>query len=362
MIKVVLIDDEEPALLEMEYLLSPYEDISIIGKFTNTIIALEKVIELKPDVVFLDINMPQLDGMDIARKFIESKVQLDIVFVTAYEQYALEAFNVQALDYLLKPISKDRLAQTISRLLRNRKQEAKELKKKFVINSMGNFFVGWEGEPPIKWRTEKAKEVFAFLLHNRGLEISKDRIIDQLWEGHEIDKAIHQLHNSIYYIRKRLEDYGVTQNEINISKGYCLYLGDVIYDCEIIESCIAAGNSTLTIDDLEKQLLLFKGGYFEFEDWCWAEYDREMLARYEINLLVQLSKKYIEAKLYNKAEVILKKAFLKNSFEEEIAHLLMELYEKSGEKVKARKHFEQYQRFLKDELGVVLTESIKKIK
>lgn len=118
MINVILIDDEELALLEMEFLLKEYPQVNILGKFTNPIEALEKIERLKPHCIFIDINMPQLSGLTITEKIRKNMEQIQVVFVTAYEQYAIEAFQVEAMDYLLKPVTKERLDQTLGRLFR----------------------------------------------------------------------------------------------------------------------------------------------------------------------------------------------------------------------------------------------------
>ena len=101
------------------YLLKDFADIELIATGRNGLEAIELIEELEPDLVFLDVQMPGLDGMSVIQKLREQDVPLPhFVLATAYDQYALEAFRLEALDYILKPIEKDRLAVTIERARR----------------------------------------------------------------------------------------------------------------------------------------------------------------------------------------------------------------------------------------------------
>lgn len=118
MLRCLIVDDEAYARGELICLLKDFEEIEIIGEASHGYEAIEKNRELKPDLIFLDIRMPQIGGIEVADIIInEEKVPL-IVFVTAYEEYAIKAFEVNAVDYLLKPISKSRLNQTIKRVMK----------------------------------------------------------------------------------------------------------------------------------------------------------------------------------------------------------------------------------------------------
>src|SRR5690554_7117348 len=105
--KVMLVDDESAALQVLSSMLSIYEDIEILGSYTNPLDALEASRKAKPDVVFLDIEMGTVNGLETAELF-SGQGEPEIVFITAYSQYAVEAFEVNAMDYLLKPIQERR--------------------------------------------------------------------------------------------------------------------------------------------------------------------------------------------------------------------------------------------------------------
>jgi two-component system response regulator LytT len=119
-ISTVLVDDEELARDELSYLLRDYPEIEITGVAANGVEAVELIEELEPDLAFIDVQMPGLDGLGVIRQLKERGAALPyFVLATAFDQYAIEAFKLDALDYVLKPIEKERLALTMDRAKRN---------------------------------------------------------------------------------------------------------------------------------------------------------------------------------------------------------------------------------------------------
>src|SRR6202162_1953339 len=115
-ISAVLVDDEKLASEELAYQLKEFPDIEVVATASNGIEAVKLIEDLEPDLVFLDVQMPGLDGMSVIRKLREKNIPLPyFIMATAYDQYAVEAFRWEALDYLLKPVDKERLAQALDR-------------------------------------------------------------------------------------------------------------------------------------------------------------------------------------------------------------------------------------------------------
>lgn len=116
-IRTIVVDDEPLARRGLLVRLAQFEHIEVIAECANGRDALDVIVAQKPDLVFLDIQMPGLNGFDVLRKVSQSVEQMPVVvFVTAYDQYAIRAFEVRALDYLLKPVDEDRLAQALERI------------------------------------------------------------------------------------------------------------------------------------------------------------------------------------------------------------------------------------------------------
>src|SRR5579859_5644669 len=125
-ISAILIDDEQLAREELSYLLKEFADIEILATGRNGIEAVKLIENLEPDVVFLDVQMPGLDGLGVIQHLREKNIPLPhFILATAYDQYAIQAFRWEALDYLLKPIEKDRLGLAIERARRAVSDKAK---------------------------------------------------------------------------------------------------------------------------------------------------------------------------------------------------------------------------------------------
>ena len=118
-VTALIVDDEQLASEELAFQLKDFPDIEVVGTAPNGLEAVRLIEDIQPDLVFLDVQMPGLDGLGVIRKLQERKVPLPyFILATAYEQYAVEAFRLEALDYLLKPVDKDRLAMSIDRARR----------------------------------------------------------------------------------------------------------------------------------------------------------------------------------------------------------------------------------------------------
>lgn len=117
-VKALVVDDEQLARDELVYLLGQVGGVTVAGQAANGIEALGLIEDLEPDVVFLDVQMPGLNGFEVARQALAAGTAAEIVFVTAFDHYALEAFKVNAVDYLLKPVDAKRLDQAIQRARR----------------------------------------------------------------------------------------------------------------------------------------------------------------------------------------------------------------------------------------------------
>ncbi len=119
-LSVVIVDDEQLARDELAYLLQSAQDLDVVAQGKNGLEAINLIKEFAPDIVFLDVQMPGVDGFGVIKKLLEKKLPIpQIVFATAFDQYAVKAFEVNAVDYVLKPFDKKRVLQAVERARRN---------------------------------------------------------------------------------------------------------------------------------------------------------------------------------------------------------------------------------------------------
>jgi two-component system, LytTR family, response regulator len=136
--KALIIDDERLARVELKRLLSPHKDINIVGEAVNVDDAVSKISELNPDLIFLDIQMPGKNGFELLEELDSVPT---VIFTTAYDEYALKAFEYNALDYLLKPIEPKRLEDTIKKVIERNKRDTAASQEQPVLKEEDQIFV-----------------------------------------------------------------------------------------------------------------------------------------------------------------------------------------------------------------------------
>ena len=188
MLRAIYVDDEVYNHVLLRELVKQNTDISLIGTFTNGYEALSGCHILKPDVAFIDIEMPGINGLELAIQMQQSNNSLNVVFVTAFRQYAIDAFRVNAVDYLLKPIDGRELNRVIAKLKLNRKR-AGEIPEEHEGTAPQIVVLGKSGikkdgvYKDLKWSTHKVKEAFFYLLLKNDSFIDKWVLCDLLWPG-----------------------------------------------------------------------------------------------------------------------------------------------------------------------------------
>jgi two-component system LytT family response regulator len=136
--KALIVDDERLARVELKRLLSPFKEINIVGEAVNVEDALEKITHLNPELIFLDIQMPGKSGFDLLEELDSVPT---VIFTTAYDEYALKAFEYNAMDYLLKPIEPKRLEEAIKKIIEKNRKEITTKNGKQVLTEKDQVFV-----------------------------------------------------------------------------------------------------------------------------------------------------------------------------------------------------------------------------
>ncbi len=275
MLRVLLVDDEPIILDELRELLKDQEAITVAGAYTSPLDALRELSRTKPDCAFLDIEMADMTGIELAERLTSANPALEIIFVTAYNHYASQAFEVNAIDYLLKPIRPERIRKAIVKLRRKLSTQLSNQEMPCSIRCFGSFEV-LVGGKPVKWGRSKSKEFLAYMLQNEGKWVTKYKLCEEQWSGYGPEQALAYLQTSVYRLRKNLSEANCTQIQIEYSDDrYIVRVGDSDWDLRSFEKVHEDFCRTGSREAAQKAISLYRGEYLEGEDWLWSDISRE---------------------------------------------------------------------------------------
>lgn len=221
--KILLVDDEELQLIRLENACKKVMPDSEFFSFTNPIKVVESNVNF--DLAFLDIEMPGLNGIQLAKKLKSINPKIKIIFVTAYNNYALDAYRVHASGYITKPVNENKIKVEIDELdnVINLKSE-----KKLQVKCFGNFEIFHNGSP-VKFSYQKSKEVFAYLIDREGSSINVNELNAVLWEE---DRKSY-LRNLIADIKQSLKSIDCEDVFVKKFNGYSIDVNKI--DCDAYE-------------------------------------------------------------------------------------------------------------------------------
>jgi len=349
LIRAIIVDDEQPSVDKLEKMLHNSGMVEIKGKFTEPLKALEFLKTNRIDVSFLDIEMPDMDGIDLSNRITDLQGKIAIVFVTAYNQYAVEAFRLNALDYLLKPVSADRLRETLDRII-----EEKNIGMNYAgltVRCFGKFRVTI-GSEEVKFRTEKAEELLALLIDRRGSFVGRSQIIDCLWEEYEGDRALIHFNTTLHYMKKALLRHGV-QVPIEHDRGsYRIETASITCDyCQF--HALASGDGAASPDNalkFEEAAALYTGSYLSGKEYAWAERSRQMLKDQYFSLLIELSGFYKAAGSHKKTVEWMKAGLMHEPLHRELNYRLIEALLSANDQLSAHRYYDIYRNGLRKKL------------
>lgn len=367
-VKAILVDDEQLALERLKLLLEQkIGGIEVVAIYLDCSKVISGVMEHRPDVVFLDIQMPQINGLDLGRRIQAFAPSTEIVFVTGYDKYAVRAFELYALDFIMKPVQISRLEQTI---LRIREKMSLNFPKKIpntnapvicCFNQLRFKLPGQEAKT-IKWRTNKAQELFAYLLHHRDRTIDRSVLLELLWPDYEEAKAAQQLYNTTYYIRQALKSSGmdtVTIRSANLEAGYRLEIGEARIDTEEWERSMKQLGplDAQAVEVYEEVLSLFEGNYLGEYEYIWAEHERERFRLLWLHYMKKLGAFYEQQGRLRQAVLVNQRIQQLLPDEEESYFSLMRLYDAIGNEILVEEQFLLFtSRFEQDQESLMNTE------
>lgn len=351
MMRGILVDDEPMALEVLEAVLSKYDEIELVGSYLDPKAALENLDKTKPDVVFLDIEMGPVNGLEIADDFTSGDRSVEIVFVTAYSEYAIKAFEINAIDYILKPPQKKRLDKTIQRLREGFDENRQEKGGKvdgIKVSSFGVFNVTDSLNHPLRWRTKKAKELFVLLLMKN--KMSKDLILEIIFPDKDLKNANTLLHTTVYQLRKTFSKLGFNDSIFFINGEYVLNL-PVLSDFNKLDKILSKENHME--EDIEDILEIYQGDFLEYEGYEWALSIQQKYKESIRNILLNYANIQMKKDInWPRLRDVIRLINRMEPFNEDIATLAIEYLGKLGERDKLKIFYEEYKDNLWDDLHI----------
>ncbi len=329
MFRVILVEDELFVLNYMKKMLTEFPEFLVVGAYSSPEEVLEDFDGLNPDVAFLDIEMPRMNGLELAGKLIEKRHNLQIIFTTAYSKYAVDAFGVEAIDYLLKPVNSEDILRVIKRLnkinsniaqneMNKEDKQGPEWNLLYNIRCFGRFEIRDEQKQIIKWPTKKAEEVFAYFLMHRGDYMDKWELLDKFWPDMEENRGLHNLYNTIYRIKLTIKQLSLEPNIEKINDGYVLKAEGILTDFEALKIIDDRENilTESTVPGIKALCLSYGTPLFGTRDYLWSVSYQESIARIYKRVCKRLICYYRKNNDFEQAEEILRH-FVKQHTESE---------------------------------------------
>ena len=225
--KILLVDDEELQLLRLENAIKKVINDGEILSYTNPKKAYEDNLDNKLDIAFLDIEMPVINGISLAKKLKQINPLINIIFVTAYNNYALDAYNIHASGYIMKPVNEAKIKKELDGLRYNIELKINN-DKLLNVKCFGSFEVFKDGVP-LKFHRQKSKELFAYLIDREGAATNLNELNAILWDE---DKNSY-LRNLIADIQDTLKEVGA--EEVFIKRHNECFIDISKIDCDAYE-------------------------------------------------------------------------------------------------------------------------------
>ena len=224
--RILLVDDEPLQLLRLtEAVKKTLPADNVFLSYSNPVLAWEENNETPVDIAFLDIDMPVLNGILLAKKLKTVNPQVNVIFVTAYNEYALDAYKLHASGYVTKPVNLEKIREELDGL---RYPVEMKSTKKLQVKCFGNFEV-FAGGVPVKFSRKKSKELFAYLIDREGAAVNVNELNAILWEE---DKRSY-FRNLIADIQASLKTVGA--EEVFIKRRNECFIDPTKIDCDAYE-------------------------------------------------------------------------------------------------------------------------------
>ena len=360
-LNAVLVDDEYNSLQRMRKIIEDNSEIKILALYQNGEELLDELDNYigELDLLFLDIEMPGIKGLEVAEQVSAEDENIDIIFVTAYNEYAVEAFELNALDYLLKPISKKRFQKTLSRISNNQehreKEKLKDDPKYLSVKTFGRTKINLNGEKlDIDWRTAKTEELFYYLLLFAGDFVAKDKIIEAIWPEGDPERNRDLLYTTIYNLRKIFNKIGISKLILSKRGFYKINADKIEVDIDTLQQITADFKS----NKIKKKKFLYElkeiyaGDYLQAKDYYWTgSYRMNFKTSYK-NILKSLYTKFINNENLGLAKRTLKILIDLDPLDQKSYQKIIDIYQSEDNSVMAIRYYEELKDNLTQELNI----------
>ncbi|NQX62737.1 response regulator [Paenibacillus qinlingensis] len=360
--KVILVDDDTTMHLILSKMLRKLPEVHVVGTFIDTKSA-ASFLQEHTDIglAFVDIAMKGENGMEFAARLGSSGSPVQLVFVTSHKDFALEAYELSVIDYLVKPVSQERLQRAVYRAIVNWRafhSPAAPLSpelptERIVISALGDVVVSNE-VGRVKWISRKCTELFAYLLLYRGRRIPRSKLVTDIFGGIEHAGAERYLNTTVYQLRKSLEPLGMREVIRSENDGYALELNDCVIDYVEFEARV---EELQTIDASQVEIALgverlYTGDLFGDKAYVWAIHETERYSQIYVAFVKRLVAVLISLGDTSSASKLLLKLNEHNPLDESVIRHLMIIREMMGDKKGLNALYTNYVRLLNQELGI----------
>lgn len=357
MMKVIILDDEAPVLRLLRRVLESFPDVEIIGEYTNSIQGLQAIEQQQPDVCFLDVEMPNLNGFQVIHGI--ENLHTQFVFVTAHDRYAVEAFRVNVADYILKPITKGEVERVLNKLRpRIELPKLPQGTPALAIEFFGELQASYKGMP-LEWPTEKVADLFAYFIYHTGKKVEKWELCDILWPDLPPEKARHNVYNAMYLLKRLLNTHEIDYSISNKRGFYEFTIENTSVDFKRLEQLFSSASEgeERSIEKLEQIEVLYQGDFLARKDYSWCQPIRAYYEQVYSKVIEQLLHYYVEHKLDDQAILLGRKVLQLYPEQERVAMVIMPLYLERGEPA-LQKFYEEYSEYCMKELNIPLSPKI----
>jgi len=359
-VRAIVVDDELWVAEHIETMLVN-AGVTVVGCCSNPHEALGLAKALQPDVLFLDIEMPELSGLEIAEQVYADNLNVEVVFITAYTQYAIDAFRVNALHYLLKPVMEEDLQRTLERIGRRRQTRLESGGHRTAAAGLfGKFALHMDDDPePVRWVTSKCAELFAYmLLQPREREVSKWQLFEALWPTQNTEKAGINLRSSVSRTNKTLRDCGSGMALVSVRNGYRLVMPGVMptSDAAELERWVldAVEPEPDNLAHVEGLVHRCSQPFLPEFDSAWCEVYRKTYRQYFLHLGKKLLLYYVNAESEPfKALRLAEQLVEHDPYDDSLREAALKLHYRIGGPKRAVAYYEAYTAQLKAELGTL---------